>query len=79
MSADIEPIELEIQPIEIAYEPEPMPAPIPAYSLAAPRPRSVAPPSVTLRDLRAAGVGAALVGLAIALTAWFASPAPRAS
>jgi hypothetical protein len=77
--SDDELIELAIEPIEIPREREPMPAPIPAYSLAAPRPRSVAPPSVTLRDLRAAGVGAALVGLAIALTAWFASPAPRAS
>jgi hypothetical protein len=78
MSADIEPIELEIQPIEIAYEPEPMPAPIPAYSLAAPRPRRVASPSVTVRDLKAAGLGALLVG-ALAALAWLSAPTPRAS
>jgi hypothetical protein len=69
-------IELEILPVEIPDEPEaPSPA-TPPYYLTAPRPRASASPGLTVRDVRAAGVGALVVGV-LALVAWLAQPAPR--
>jgi hypothetical protein len=70
-------IELEIPLVEIPVEPESALPPTPSYYLAAPRPqRRAAPTAITSRDLRAAGLGALVVGVLAAL-AWVASPPPR--
>jgi hypothetical protein len=79
--SDDELIELAIEPIEIPHEPAPVQAApaLPPYALVAPRPRSAASTGVTVRDLRAAGLGALLVG-ALAALVWFGRPpAPRLS
>ena len=72
MSAQDEPVELEIPLVEIPARPEP-PAVVPsAQYLTAPRPRP-SNPAVTTRDMKAVGLGALIVGL-VATLAWFARP-----
>ena len=77
VSDEIEPIELHIEPVEIPYEPEP--AVPPSTYLVAPQPPPRPRSTVTARDCKAAGLGALIVGVVVAL-AWFAAPPePRAS
>lgn len=59
-------MDVEIEPVPIPSAPRL--APIPSYSLAAPRtPAS----TLTLRDAKAAALGAALVAALIGLARWF--------
>ena len=80
VSDEVEPIELEIPPVEFPHEPEPTTVVPPAQYLTAPEPRPRArqfSPAVTGRDLKSVGLGALIVGVVVAL-AWFAAPpAPR--
>ena len=70
---DLDVLDLTIEPIQVPQEREPSPPPV--YSVRAPRVASPAP--ITVRDVTALALGAALVTVLLGLTGWFAQDTAR--